>query len=211
MQCLINETTFKDPHQDVGYDETLLNQAKLDQFTLRLWEPSSNFVVLGRSNKAEEEVYVQRCLQDGIPIIQRCSGGGTVFQSKGMLNYAIIGPIKAPFDSIQASNQGIMSLVRTALSVEGIDLAVQGYTDLTYQGKKCCGNAQKRSRSHFLFHGTIMLAADIKQVACYLKHPTREPSYRDRLSHEDFLCNLPLSQDRVVAQLKQFIQAGLAY
>ncbi|MEK9657803.1 MAG: hypothetical protein VW378_05480 [bacterium] len=201
MHCYIDRTNFNDPAKTVAYDDLLLQQAKPKEVILRLWEPSCDFVVLGKSNNPLNEVYVDRCHKEGIPIIKRCSGGGTVFQSSGVINYAIVAPHHPPFDSIQACNREIMTMVKDVLSDDQLSLAIQGYTDLTYQGKKCCGNAQRRTLSHFLFHGSILVDIDLGKISHYLKHPSREPDYRKGCSHQDFLCHLPLKKAEVYRRL----------
>ena len=55
------------------------------------------------------------------------------------------------------------------------------------------GNAQKRKRKSFLFHGCFLLGLDISKITTYLAHPSREPDYRRRRSHHDFLINLDVS------------------
>ena len=47
-------------------------------------------MVVGYANQVEVEVNVPACTARGIPILRRCSGGGTVVQGPGCLNYAVV-------------------------------------------------------------------------------------------------------------------------
>src|ERR1051325_5350957 len=62
---------------------------------LRLWEPTRYFVVLGYANRLATEVNAAFCRQNTIPILRRCSGGGTVLQGPGILNYTLVLPADA--------------------------------------------------------------------------------------------------------------------
>jgi lipoate-protein ligase A len=52
------------------------------------------------------------------------------------------------------------------------------------------GNAQRRKRDHILFHGTLMHGFDLNAIGVYLKEPPRQPGYRERRPHRDFVSNL---------------------
>src|SRR5687768_7349763 len=58
-------------------DDQVLKESHLD-LCLKSWIPSEPVVVLGRSNKRRTEANRDRCEQDGIPILKRLGGGGTV-------------------------------------------------------------------------------------------------------------------------------------
>ena len=84
--------TFSDPASNLACDEALLELCEGDEEDglLRVWEPDHYFVVLGYSNKVASEVNVTACEAKGIPIFRRFSGGGTVLQGPGCLNYSLV-------------------------------------------------------------------------------------------------------------------------
>src|ERR1700690_2157697 len=73
-------------------DEALLNLREVEPGDgyLRFWEPSEPSVVLGRTNSADREVRLDRCRSLGIPVFRRSSGGGTVVQGPGCLNFSLV-------------------------------------------------------------------------------------------------------------------------
>ena len=162
---------------------------------IRFWESDKYCVVLGRSNKSETEVNVGACQSDNIPIIQRCSGGGTVLQGPGCLNYSFIITISSHSDlkQIDSTNCHIMKLVKNSLLPLHSNISIKGITDLAIGDRKFSGNAQRRLRYSILFHGTILYNFDLEKIERYLAFPSKTPDYRINRSHLDFVMNFPFS------------------
>lgn len=208
MQALqLLDYTYPSPAENLACEEALLDYYEQagGAGVLRFWEPSSCFVVLGYSNRVATELHLPACRQDNIPILRRCSGGGTVVQLPGCLNYALVLP--APSESVTETNRWIMQRQRDAiahaLQQAGLpgEVTIEGFTDLAWNGRKFSGNSQRRKRRYVLFHGSLLLGADIACIARYLTMPSRQPAYRQNRSHEHFLCNLPLPADVVKQRL----------
>jgi lipoate-protein ligase A len=204
--------TFLRPEENLAADEALLNWCTQHPGTeaLRFWESPSLFVVLGHGNRTASEVNQAACKQQDIPILRRCSGGGTVLQGPGCLNYALILQIDShpELRSVTSTNTAIMERNRSILApLAPAPITIQGHTDLAIEGRKFSGNAQKRTRSHILFHGTFLLSMDLNQIRQVLHHPSLEPSYRAGRDHSDFLCHFPASGEAVRNQMQSGWQA----
>ena len=212
------DLTLSTPEENLSCDEVLLELAEQggNYQLLRFWEPSNYFVVLGRGNKVHPEVNTEYCKENQIPILRRCSGGGTVFQGPGCLNYSLILKIQSnpELKTITQTNQYIMNQHKQALvSILDKEIQVQGITDLVIQDSavsgmkrrgipystylKFSGNAQKRKRKYLLFHGTFLLNFDIPLIDKILSIPQKQPDYRQNRRHKDFLMNLNLPSDRI--------------
>ena len=89
------DRTLPTPEANLACDEALLNQceANPDEGILRFWESPTYFIVLGHASRVAHEVNTFQCHRQHIPILRRCSGGGTVLQGPGCLNYSLIVPI----------------------------------------------------------------------------------------------------------------------
>ncbi len=201
------DLSFPTPAENLAADEWLLIQAEngLRPATLRFWESPVYFVALGYTNRADVEANLPACEAAGVPVLRRVSGGGTVLQGPGCLNYALIHPI-APGETlnVEATNKLVMETQCAAFEkLLGVAVAVAGHTDLATGGLKFSGNAQRRKARHFLFHGTILLDFDLDLVQRLLRPPSKEPDYRARRSHRDFIRNLPVSRADVKAALCQ--------
>ena len=211
MKCF--DQTFDTPQENLACDEALLDWCE-DGFgdeILRFWEPRQHFVALGYSNKAGAEVNLDSCRALGIPVLRRCSGGGTVLQGPGCLNYALILKIQSgsPLEGITEANAFIMNRNREALnSLFDGNVLIQGYTDLTTNGRKFSGNSQRRKRRCLLFHGSFLLDLDLDLVEQVLQVPAKQPQYRKARSHKDFLINLQIAPAKIKEAMKQMWNAN---
>jgi lipoate-protein ligase A len=173
---------------------------------LRVWESPSHGVVVGMANVVESEVDVAACREAGVPILRRVSGGGTVLQGPGCLNYSVILGIEpgGPLDSVTDANNFVMKRIRDALNpiVEG-GVVIAGHTDLAIDGRKFSGNAQKRKRRALLFHGTLLLDFDLGRIGRLLRAPSKQPDYRADRDHGAFVRNVGLSKDTVIQALRK--------
>jgi len=157
---------------------------------LTFWESTTYFVVLGYGKHTKEEVFEQACADLRIPILRRSSGGGTVLQGRGCLNFTLVLPIESAteLETITGANRFIMQRTRDAIAplVAG-KVELQGHTDLTLDGLKFSGNAQRRKRRCLLFHGALLLNLDLTLVSKVLRLPRQQPDYRQNRPHESFL------------------------
>jgi len=177
---------------------------------LRFWESPKHFVVLGYANKSSTEVDQATCCDFGIPLLRRCSGGGTVLQGPGCLNYSLILGTNAesPLKSIPGTNQFILTKHQAALSkLLTQTVQIQGQTDLSLDQLKFSGNAQRRKKRSLLYHGTFLLGLDFTLMGKILPLPSKQPDYRANRSHSDFLINLELEREVLKATLRECWQA----
>ncbi len=162
---------------------------------LRIWESDQVFVSVGLGARVSEEVFLDRCIENAIPIVRRASGGGSVLQGPGCLNYTVVLSKKSlpELQGIRSSFSYVLSRILAALAGAGIGLKQSGLSDLAISGCKVSGNAQQRKRDFFLQHGTLLYDFDLRQMGRYLKEPPRAPAYRRGRSHAEFVRNLCVS------------------
>jgi len=201
------DATFPDPAENLAFDEALLDACESGEGyeILRFWEPLNYFVVVGYANQIALEVNAEACRQKNVPILRRCSGGGTVLQGPGCLNYTLILKIdeQGPLESISTTNRHVMDHNKEALtSVLGQPAQVRGYTDLVLGDLKFSGNAQRRKRKALIFHGTFLINFDISLIEQLLSMPSKEPDYRKNRPHKAFLTNLNVSPEAIKSALK---------
>lgn len=194
------DLTLPSPAENLALEEALLDAAEAGQSgeVLRFWESPTPFVVVGYANKIATEVNNAACEARGIPILRRCSGGGTVVQGPGCLNYAVILRITAdgPARNISAANDYVMERIRagiqSAIGHRQSTISIRGHTDLARDNVKFSGNAQRRRKNFLLFHGTLLLNFDLPLISEVLNMPSLQPDYREGRSHEQFILNLNL-------------------
>ena len=198
------ELSLPSPEENIALDEALLLAAEAEGPSeyLRLWESSCYAVVLGKNSAVDEDVWLDRCHADGLAVLRRATGGGTVLLGPGCLNFALVLRYDraAALEHIQESFRYVLRRLAQSLAPTPVTQP-DGSTDLTIGSHKFCGNAQRRGRSHFLHHGSILLAFDIAKTQRYLKCPRRQPVYRAGRDHQSFLINLPLSSGQITQRL----------
>ncbi len=200
------DLTLGTPEENLACDEALLDLCETggSDELLRLWALPQYFVVVGYANKTSTEVNLPFCRDHGIPVLRRCTGGGTVLQGPGVLNYSLLLRIDGshPCHSIPATNKYILERHRDALAALVMaPVEWRGQTDLAIGGVKFAGNAQRRRRRFLLFHGSFLLHLDISLVEKALPLPSRQPDYRINRSHADFLINLNVPPHTLKAAL----------
>jgi lipoate---protein ligase len=203
---LLCDLTFPSPEENLACDEVLLDlrEAGETEDILRFWEPSQYFVVVGYANHVATEAALPYCRHHDIPVLRRCSGGGTVLQGPGCLNYSLLlgHHDTGPLASISGANEYIMRQHAEALAAKlGGPVTRQGHTDLAINGLKFSGNAQRRRKRSLLFHGSFLLSLDFARIEGALRMPSQQPDYRRNRSHSDFLLNLGVPAQTLKAAL----------
>lgn len=205
MKCL--ELSLHEPHTNLALDEALLEecQAREGEEVLRFWESARYFVVMGAGGVLGEEVNLPVCREDKLPVLRRSSGGGTVLQGPGCLNYALVldRKLRGEIDTITGTNGYVLGRMCRALNAIHPGVAPQGTSDLAIDGMKISGNAQRRKARYVLFHGTVLYAFDLGMVTRYLREPQRRPEYRSRRTHAQFVRNFPAERAQIVEAIRQ--------
>ncbi|HEO70922.1 MAG TPA: lipoate--protein ligase family protein [Candidatus Hydrogenedentes bacterium] len=197
------DVSFQSPAKNVAFDEVLLTGAEEGKAgeVLRFWESPVPFVVLGVAQQYRREVFVERCRDDNVQIVRRCSAGGCVYQAPGCLNYTLVleRARHTQLDTIRSSYCFILGRMAEAIRTHGLPVRHNGISDLALRGKKVSGNAQKRRRNYILHHGTLLYAMDLDAIGRYVREPEDRPRYRGDRSHAGFVRNLSLTADKLRA------------
>jgi lipoate-protein ligase A len=199
------DLTLPTPEENLALDEALLLEAEAGRGgeVLRFWEWPRPAVVLGAGCWLAKDVDEAACRADGVPILRRASGGGTVLLGASCLCYALVLRYDhAPgLEDITVSYRHVLGRVAMALTGLLSDIGPAGTSDLASAGRKFSGNAQQRKRDGFLHHGTLLYGFDLALVRRYLRLPERQPEYRGGRDHEAFLLNLPAPADELKRRL----------
>ncbi len=195
MQLL--SLTLADAAANVALDDALLEEADAAHHpreVLRLWEPATPLVVVGRSSHIAREVHIDACRKRGIPILRRGSGGLSVLSGPGCLMYAVVlsYQLRPTWRGVDAAHKQVTATLLRALSPLVPGIALRGSSDLTIGDRKVSGNSLRIKRTHFLYHGTLLYDFPLELIGECLCQPPREPAYRQGRSHADFVANMPV-------------------
>lgn len=172
--------------------DNALFQRCSERLALSAWVPESTIVVLGSSNKPEDELFEEHCREDKVMVLKRSGGGGAVVLHPGCVVVSVGAWVEDYF-----KNPYFFSLLNGALcdllvekwpALSGV--AERGISDLALGEFKVAGTSLFRSRHYLLFQASLLVEARIPLLNRYLKHPTREPDYRQGRPHGEFVMGL---------------------
>ena len=169
----------------------------------RVWKFAQPTVVLGRSSKIDEEVDRESCRVRGIEVLRRCTGGASVVGGPGCLMYSVViaTPGEGGLRKIDVAHEFVMQRVLSSVRDQIPGATRLGICDLTLGKKKFSGNSLRVARHHLLYHGTILISADLSLIAECLDHAPRQPEYRGGRGHGDFVTNVPLDEAKLIESL----------
>ena len=197
MLCL--DLTCASVAENLALDEALLIEADAGrgQRVLRFWEPAEYALVLGASCRLADDARVDACRADGVPILRRTSGGGTVVVGPGSLNVSVILPESAApgLSAVDKAHRYVLDWIAESIQRAGCPVTLEGRGDLVLGGRKCGGSAQRRLKHWFIVHCSILYDFPIERIDRYLAIPRRQPEYRQGRDHRDFLSNLGLPRN----------------
>jgi lipoate---protein ligase len=216
------DLTLPTPPENLALDEALLNEAECaaidgiethDQFeTLRLWESPTTVVVAGSSTRVVEEVKLDVCAADNVPVLRRASGGTTIVAGSGCLMYGVVlsYKLRPHLKSIDQAHKFVLDSIAGALNqrIENRSVVRAGTSDLAIGNRKFSGNALRCRRHFLLYHGTVLYDFPLAQVTKYQHLPSRQPGYRQQRSHDEFLMNLPISREQIRSALSDAFAAS---
>jgi lipoate-protein ligase A len=213
------DLTLDSPVANVALDEALLEEAESatsPRETLRLWEPKSMFVVIGRSSPPETEVQLAHCRQHAIPVFRRASGGAAIVTGPGCLMYAVVLSLelRPQLRSLDETHRFVLGTIRQALHKLCPGVCRQGTSDLAIDDgsghpRKFSGNSVRVKRRHVLYHGTLLYDFPLDLISRCLAVAARQPAYRDGREHRAFVTNLPVAPGKIRESLANAWQATL--
>ena len=144
------------------------SEKTFDGDVFMLWQPRPT-VVVGNFQNIHEEVDTAYAAKRGIDVVRRMSGGGTVYQDGGSIQYAFIERRDGDIDFAR-----YLAPICRVLNSLGIDAVPNGRNDITVDGKKVSGNSQYRVGGRTIHHGTLLFSVDIDEM----ERATRLPGYK---------------------------------
>ena len=157
-------------------------------------------IVLGKTSCEKKLINKEYFQKYPIDLIRRFSGGGVVVVDKNTVFVTFI--FEKNFLPIsffpEAIFQWTQDFYKKVFSKIAFQLEEQDYT---IKKKKCGGNAQYIKKKRALHH-TSFLWDFKKDNMKYLSLPTKTPKYRNKRSHEDFLCSLKNHMDSKIVFTK---------
>ncbi len=156
----------------------------------RIWIPENPILVLGYSQEPEYELNTEAVQTADVPVYKRRGGGGAVFLSKDSVCVALRFRRKRDLgipDYFAMGNGFIQNALQDALKIE---LKPRGISDLAWMDRKVLGSSLHLPRDRAIYLASILVDTPLDLLDRFLRHPSREPDYRQGRAHADFIRNL---------------------
>lgn len=177
---------------------------------VHVWQPDRTYLVLGQSNRTDTSLFTEKVMADNIPVYKRPSGGETVILSPNMLVIAV------SFKELRLQNPAVYfkkinDTIISVLAENGFaGLSQKGISDISRGPKKVLGSSIYRKPGRVFYHAVLNVAEDPGVIAKYIRHPQKEPDYRQGRAHEDFVTSLINSPDNnIIRELKTTLEYRL--
>ena len=203
--------------EDPSVNEDILEEFReSDRPAWRVYEPQGVSVVLGAGRHAETDVILEAADKDGVPVLKRRGGGGTVVLAPGQLVLALVTRVSSLFRNREYA-AALGGWVREAVSLaewEGPALVTRGVSDLAVGDRKVLGSSVYRSRQILFYQASLLVSPDLSLFSRYLQFPSRVPDYRRGRSHLTFCTSLHeqgshLPVAKIAGKLEDVIAAKL--
>lgn len=126
-------------------------------------------VIFGRNQDMEAEVNVPYCLERGISMFRRKSGGGCVYSDRGNLMLSYITGCR----DVAGAFGSYLNDLSSVLRVFGFEAVTTANNDILVGGRKVSGNACFSTPQGSIVHGTLLYDCDFAEMERAIT-PSRE-------------------------------------
>jgi lipoate-protein ligase A len=196
-----------DPCFNMALEEYLMKTYPSCEDVVMLWQ-SGPAVLIGRHQNTLAQINREYVERSGIEIVRRITGGGSVYQDLGNVNYSCI--LRNAKDA-RYNFKMLAEPVISALCALGVNAEFSSRNDISVNGAKISGNAQHIYHDTVLHHGTLLLNSDLDALGRALTVKKSKlagkgiDSVRSRVANLSEFLAKPLSMD----EFKQIIMKGL--
>lgn len=127
-------------------------------------------VLIGRHQAAAEAVDRAFCSRNGIDLARRVTGGGAVYMSPGVLAWDLVMPRRS-LGALDEAAAKICGAVAVGLSRLGLDARFSPPNAIELGGRKVSGASGYADGSSLIHQGTVLIAADLDEMAEALALP----------------------------------------
>jgi lipoate-protein ligase A len=156
-------------------------QPRLNREGLNLLSPGSPYFCLGYFQDVEQEVDVDFCRENGIPIFRREVGGGAVYLDGEQLFYQLVIHRDNPLTPAgkDAFYRKFLQAPIEAYRALGIPAEYKPVNDILANGRKISGNGVAEIGEYVVFVGNLIVDFDYEMMSRVLRVP--DEKFRDKV------------------------------
>ncbi|CAH1849963.1 Lipoate--protein ligase 1 [Convivina praedatoris] len=183
-----------DAYTNIAMDTWLLDNLHPTEPVFALWQ-NKRAVIVGQYQNTFAEVNQTYIDAHDVQVVRRMTGGGAVYDDLGNICFTFFVPVKT---SAEVDFQKFVRPMYDALQSIGIETEISGRNDLTIDGKKISGNAQRYSKGYLSHHGTLLWDTDVNAMVQALN-----------VADEKFISKAAKSVRARVGNIKDYAPADL--
>ena len=171
-------------------------------------------VLIGRHQIMSSEVHVERCRAEGVGLVRRVTGGGTIYLDEGQVGWELIFDRRAILQpTLSEYARTICEAVASGLSdAFGIDARYRPRNDIEVGGRKISGTGGYFSGSTLVYQGTVLVDMDATRMARLINIPAVKLARHGASRAEGRVVTLKelLGEAPSVLQVQQAVLDGLS-
>jgi len=168
--------------ENMALDEAMLEAREEDRIpdTIRFLSFNPPAALVGYFQTVEKELREDFCLQEGIDVNRRITGGGALYWSTYDVGWEIFST-KKNFRAgcMEDYYELFCSAVARGINEFGIDSAFRPRNDIEVRGKKISGSGGTSLKDAFIFQGTLLVDLDIDIMLRCLRVPVEKLNYSE--------------------------------
>jgi len=208
------ETESKDAAFHFSVEEYIVRHYPWGGPVMMIWR-TDKCAMIGGNQIVEAEIDIGFARRQGIQIVRRSSGGGTIFTDSGALLYTVIQPLRTDCDPQEIARVHVAEPVAAALNKMGVPAKIEGRNDILVDQKKVSGFAQYARHGRLCTHGSLLYDTDLEMLAGVLRadeekiHSKALRSIRSRVTNIIGYMERPCSVTEFHGLLKEHLLYGV--
>jgi lipoate-protein ligase A len=156
-------------------------QPRLGREGLNLLSPGSPYVCIGYFQDAGQEVDLDMCREEGVPVFRREVGGGAVYLDGDQLFYQLVIHRDNPLVPAgwEAFYRRFLQAPIATYRALGVPAQYRPVNDIVANGRKVSGNGAAEIGDYLVLVGNLIVDFDYENMARVLKVP--DEKFRDKL------------------------------
>jgi len=193
------------PYYNIALEDFLLRETDDDYFLIYRNGPS---VIIGKHQNTLAEINYHFIRENNITIARRISGGGSVYNDSGNLNFSFI--LNGDPGNLVDYRKYTLPVIEF-LAKSGIKANICGLNSLCAGERKISGNAARINKKRVLHHGTLLFSTNLENLFMALNTRSSKynskaiPSLKAEVANISDLLNEKISLQQFAGNFAEFI------
>ncbi|PWM42889.1 MAG: hypothetical protein DBX47_07755 [Clostridiales bacterium] len=192
------DTGFIGAAENMALDKTILRvvNEKKSPPTLRFMFFDKPVILVGYNQNVADEVKVEYCIENKIPINRRITGGGAILMDRGALGWELVAQKDVlPKGPVENMYKLLCEGCVNALQKLGVDAKFRPHNDIEINGRKVSGSGGTEEGDTFLYHGSLLIDFNVELMLKTLNTPLEKlkdkavDSFKERMTWLSRECN----------------------